>query len=141
MEEREDGGTPGFLQAIRTALAIILKEEMGTENISAQDKKLMQLLFTQLQQNKRIILLEERKQDRLPIISFYVENLHHQLLVKLLNDVHGIQVRGGCSCAGTYGHYLFGIDKRQSHSIKNEIDKGHYDLKPGWVHYFPYILQ
>ena len=118
VEEREDGGTPGFLQAIRTALAIILKEEMGTENISAQDKKLMQLLFTQLQQNKRIVLLEERKQDRLPIISFYVENLHHQLLVKLLNDVHGIQVRGGCSCAGTYGHYLFGIDKQQSHSIK-----------------------
>ena len=133
VEEREDGGTPGFLQAIRTALAIILKEEMGTENISAQDKKLMQLLFTQLQQNKRIVLLEERKQDRLPIISFYVENLHHQLLVKLLNDVHGIQVRGGCSCAGTYGHYLFGIDKQRSHSIKEEIDKGHYDLKPGWV--------
>ncbi|HEY4548958.1 MAG TPA: aminotransferase class V-fold PLP-dependent enzyme [Bacillus sp. (in: firmicutes)] len=133
MEEREDGGTPGFLQAIRTALAIGLKEEMGTENIVAQDKNLIQLLFTQLKQNKKIILLDQHKYERLPIISFYVEGIHHQLIVKLLNDVHGIQVRGGCSCAGTYGHYLLNIDRQHSKSITNEIDKGHYFTKPGWV--------
>ncbi|WP_338471644.1 aminotransferase class V-fold PLP-dependent enzyme [Niallia sp. XMNu-256] len=133
LEEREDGGTPGFLQAIRTALAIRLKEEMRIENISVQDKKLTQLLFKQLEQNKRINILEKRKKDRLPILSFYVDNLHHQLFVKLLNDVYGIQVRGGCSCAGTYGHYLFGINKQQSESIKEEITKGHYESKPGWV--------
>ena len=133
LEEREDGGTPGFLQGIRTALAIVLKEQMGTENIFSQDKKLTQLLFTQLKQNKRIIMLDQHKEERLPIISFYVEGIHHQLIVKLLNDVHGIQVRGGCSCAGTYGHYLLNIDRQRSKSITNEIDKGHYFTKPGWV--------
>ncbi|MBB6445571.1 aminotransferase class V-fold PLP-dependent enzyme [Bacillus benzoevorans] len=133
LEEREDGGTPGFLQAIRTALVIRLKEEMGIENICEQDKKWLQLLFKQLKQNKQIILLEKDKKDRLPILSFYVDNLHHQLLVKLLNDVHGIQVRGGCSCAGTYGHYLFGLDKQRSQSIKDEMNKGNYYAKPGWV--------
>ena len=51
----------------------------------------------------------------------------------MLNDVHGIQVRGGCSCAGTYGHYLLNIDRQHSKSITNEIDKGHYFTKPGWV--------
>ena len=60
-------------------------------------------------------------------------------VVKFLNDVHGIQVRGGCSCAGTYGHYLFGIDRQRSQSIKNEIDKGHYDLQNQGGYVFPFI--
>ena len=133
IEEREDGGTPGFLQAIRTALAIRLKEEMGSENMIAQDKNLMNLLFERLDINKKIIMLEENKKERLPIVSFYVDGLHHQLIVKLLNDVHGIQVRGGCSCAGTYGHYLLKIGKEHSQSITDEIDKGEFSVKPGWV--------
>ncbi|ETI69977.1 aminotransferase class V-fold PLP-dependent enzyme [Neobacillus vireti] len=133
IEDREDGGTPGFLQAIRTALAIRLKEEMGSEYMMAQDKRLLHLLFERLTANKKIILLEENKQERLPIISFYVEGIHHQLIVKLLNDVHGIQVRGGCSCAGTYGHYLLNIGKGHSRLITDEIDKGNFSIKPGWV--------
>jgi len=133
IEEREDGGTPGFLQAIKTALSIRLKEEMGIENIKAQDTKWLNLLIERLTRNEKIIILEAKKKDRLPIISFYVDGISHQLIVKLLNDVHGIQVRGGCSCAGTYGHYLLNIDKSTSRMITNEVDKGNYYLKPGWV--------
>lgn len=133
IEIREDGGTPGFLQAIKTALSIRLKEEMGIEYMKAQDTLLLNLLFERLNKNRKIILLEKQKKDRLPIISFYVDGVSHQLIVKLLNDVHGIQVRGGCSCAGTYGHYLLNIDKSNSKMITNEIDKGNYYLKPGWV--------
>lgn len=133
IEEREDGGTPGFLQAIKTALAIRLKEKMGTENMKEQDKNLTNILFERLHKNTRIILLEESKTQRLPIISFYTEGIHHQLIVKLLNDIYGIQVRGGCSCAGTYGHYLLGIGKEHSGSITEEIDNGNYFVKPGWV--------
>jgi selenocysteine lyase/cysteine desulfurase len=133
IEEREDGGTPGFLQAIRTALAIRLKDEMGCEYMKAQDKHLLNLLLGRLDRNKKIIILEEHKLERLPIISFYVENIHHQLIVKLLNDVHGVQVRGGCACAGTYGHHLLKINREQSQSITDEIDKGNLSVKPGWV--------
>lgn len=133
LEEREDGGTPGFLLAIKTALAVKLKEEMGVKRILAQDKKLMKSLLKRLKQNKRIILLEEHKKDRLPILSFTADGIHYQLIVKLLNDVHGIQARGGCACAGTYGHYLLNIDKPHSKFIKDEIDKGNYPPKPGWV--------
>ena len=106
IEDREDGGTPGFIQAIRAALAIKLKEKMGTDKIQKKDKELLTILFDRLQKNPRIKILEEEKKHRLPIISFYAEGIHYNLIVKLLNDVHGIQVRGGCSCAGTYGHYL-----------------------------------
>lgn len=133
IEEREDGGTPGFLQAIKTALTIRLKEKMCSEYMIEQDKKLMNIMLDRLNRNKKIILLEEKKKDRLPIISFYVEGIHYQLIVKLLNDVYGIQVRGGCSCAGTYGHYLLGIERKTSKQITNEIDKGNLFAKPGWV--------
>lgn len=133
IEVREDGGTPGFLQAIKTALSIRLKEEMDSEYMVEQDKNLMSILFERLAENKRILILEENKKERLPIVSFYAKDIHHQLIVKLLNDVHGIQVRGGCSCAGTYGHHLLKIGKKQSKIITDEINKGNTFAKPGWV--------
>lgn len=133
IEDREDGGTPGFLQAIKIALCISLKEEMGSDLIKEQDERLAKELFERLSKNSEIILLEEEKKKRLPIISFYVEGISYRLIVKLLNDVHGIQVRGGCSCAGTYGHYLLNIDREKSKRITDELDKGNDSVKPGWV--------
>ncbi|WP_456276846.1 aminotransferase class V-fold PLP-dependent enzyme [Bacillus sp. AK128] len=133
IEGREDGGTPGFLQAIRIALSIKLKEMMGIENILARDKELLSLLFERLEEIKRIKILEGHKKERLPIVSFYVEGIHFNLMVKLLNDVHGIQVRGGCACAGTYGHHLLNISKEHSKLITDEVDHGNFYNKPGWV--------
>ena len=133
IEEREDGGTPGFLQTIKIALAIRLKEQMNIEKIARQDKKLLNILFKGLTENKDIIIFEKNKKERLPIVSFYVKNIHHQLIVKLLNDIYGIQVRGGCSCAGTYGHYLLAIGKQQSNLLTSQIDNGNLMVKPGWV--------
>jgi selenocysteine lyase/cysteine desulfurase len=69
----------------------------------------------------------------LGVISFYIDNLHYNLGVKLLNDRYGIQVRGGCSCAGTYGHYLLHVDPKRSKSITDEISKGVLTNKPGWI--------
>ncbi|MED1472096.1 aminotransferase class V-fold PLP-dependent enzyme [Bacillus salipaludis] len=133
IEEREDGGTPGFIQAIRASLSIKLKEKMGTDTIKKRDNELVKIFFDRLQKNPQISFLEGDKKERLPIISFYIEGIHHNLIVKLLNDVHGIQVRGGCSCAGTYGHYLLKINKSHSKTITAEIDKGNINVKPGWV--------
>jgi selenocysteine lyase/cysteine desulfurase len=78
-------------------------------------------------------LLADHLEDRLPIVSFYVEDLHYNLLVRLLNDRFGIQVRGGCSCAGTYGHYLLHVDPNRSARITEKIDLGDLSEKPGWV--------
>ena len=133
IEEREDGGTPGFIQAIRVALSIKLKEKMGIENIMKREKELLEILFMELEKNKKITILESEKKERLPIVSFYVEGIHHNLIVKLLNDVYGIQVRGGCSCAGTYGHFLLNIEQERSKIITDEIDKNNLFVKPGWV--------
>ena len=51
----------------------------------------------------------------------------------LLNDLFGIQSRGGCSCAGPYGHRLLGIDIETSHEFEREIARGCEGIKPGWV--------
>ncbi len=133
IEAREDGGTPGFLQAIKAALAIKLKEEMGVKNILAREEELLKKFFGKFREIKNIHLLANEIEDRLGVLSFYVEDLHYNLIVKLLNDRFGIQVRGGCSCAGTYGHYLLHVDPTRSKKITDLIDKGDLSDKPGWV--------
>lgn len=132
-EEREDGGTPGFLQAVKTALCIQLKEKMGIDKIEKREKELVHLAMTELKKLKKVRILEEENEDRLGIISITCEDVHYDLVVQLLNDRFGIQVRGGCSCAGPYGHYLLPITKEHSKELSKEIQEGIYSNKPGWV--------
>ena len=133
IEEREDGGTPGFLQAIKTGLCIQLKQEMGVDNMLAREKELLPVAFDRLRRIPELHILADHIVERLGIISFYVEGLHYNLIVKLLNDRFGVQTRGGCSCAGTYGHYLLHVDPAQSHRITEKINYGDLSEKPGWV--------
>ncbi len=133
IEEREDGGTPGFLQAIRAALTVELKEQMNSELMLQREQQLVQKAFDGLRQIPGLTILADNLQHRLGIISFYFEKIHYNLVVKLLNDRYGIQVRGGCSCAGTYGHYLLHVDQYTSKRITDKIDGGDLSTKPGWV--------
>ncbi|MEZ4853982.1 aminotransferase class V-fold PLP-dependent enzyme [Flavobacterium sp.] len=133
IEDREDGGTPGFLQVIKTALAIKLKEQMGVANILERERELVSYIFNRLSTVDNITILAPQHQDRLGVISFYIDDLHYNLGVKLLNDKFGIQTRGGCSCAGTYGHYLLHVDEATSDSIVCQITDGDMEHKPGWI--------
>ena len=133
IEAREDGGTPAFLQTIRVALSLKLKEKMGVENIMNREHELIKIAFTEFDKIPKLHLLADKNRDRLGVFSFYAENIHHNLIVKLLNDRFGIQVRGGCSCAGTYGHFLLHVTIEESHRITKKIDKGDLSEKPGWV--------
>jgi selenocysteine lyase/cysteine desulfurase len=133
IETREDGGTPGFLEAIKAALAMELKEKMGVENIRAREKELLNIAFPGLRSIPGIKILADTIEDRLGIISFYHENIHFNLMVKMLNDRYGIQVRGGCACAGTYGHYLLEVSYEKSKEITDKINHGDLSQKPGWV--------
>lgn len=133
IEMREDGGTPGFLQAMRTALTIKLKNSMGTENIRAREEELKEILLSELAKESKAFMIEPQNKNRLGIISIYALGEHHNLIVKLLNDRFGIQTRGGCSCAGTYGHLLFSINQSTSQKITDMIENGDLTQKPGWV--------
>jgi selenocysteine lyase/cysteine desulfurase len=133
IEEREDGGTPGYLQAVKSALCVQLKARMGVEKMLERESELVRLAFDGLRKVPKLRILADHIQDRLGIISFYVEDVHYNLIVKLLNDRFGIQTRGGCSCAGTYGHYLLHVDPAQSKHITDMIDHDDLSEKPGWV--------
>jgi selenocysteine lyase/cysteine desulfurase len=135
IEMREDGGTPGILQSIRTALCLNLKSKMGIKNILKREKEQLSLLFSHLEKIPEVHILAGNIKDRIGIVSFYIETIHYNLLVRLLNDRYGIQVRGGCSCAGTYGHYLFNIDQTTSKQITEKITHGDMSTKPGWVRF------
>lgn len=133
IETREDGGTPGFLQTIRIALAVQLKEEMGIDKIHEREKEIIDHIFKELMPVKNLKLLASQHRDRLGVFSFYIDDLHYNLGVKLLNDRFGIQTRGGCSCAGTYGHFLLHVDQQQSHDLLEKMDQGCLIERPGWI--------
>ncbi len=133
IEAREDGGTPGFMQAIKAAMVIKLKEEMGVEYIHAREDEMVAKIFKEFREIPGMNILADNVENRLGAISFYIDNLHFNLAVRLLNDLYGIQVRGGCSCAGTYGHYLLHVDYYTSNKITSKIDHGDLSEKPGWI--------
>lgn len=133
IEQREDGGTPPFLGAIKAAMCIRLKEKMGTDNILRREEEILQLIFDRFAQMKNVQLLEGGVKKRLGVVAFIIPGAHYNLVVKMLNDRFGIQTRGGCSCAGTYGHRLLRVDERWSYEILNQIRRGDLSGKPGWV--------
>jgi selenocysteine lyase/cysteine desulfurase len=133
IEVREDGGTPGFLQSIKAALALELKGKMGVDRIMAREKELLEIALPGLRGIKGIEILADNMDERLGVISFYHPGIHFNLFVKLLNDRFGIQTRGGCACAGTYGHFLLEVSYDKSQEITDKISHGDLSEKPGWV--------
>lgn len=133
VEAREDGGTPGFLQTIKTALCITLKEKMGTQQMQHRELEMLDILLPKLSRIDGLHVLDGHISKRKGIVSFYVENIHYNLMVRLLNDRYGIQARGGCSCAGTFGHYLFHLNQAVSKQITDKINAGDLSYKPGWA--------
>ena len=138
-EHREEGGTPAIVESIRAGLVFKLKQSVGTETIQAREGDLTRRAIKRLSEHPQIEVLGNPDAHRLSILSFVVRApvegmyLHHNYVVALLNDLFGIQSRGGCSCAGPYGHRLLGIDKETSQRFEHEIAAGCEIIKPGWV--------
>ncbi len=137
VEHREEAGTPDIIGSIRAGLAFQLKEHVGASVIAAREGAFIQRAIDRWNAVPGIGILGDRHAHRLSIVSFTVRHsgryLHHNLVVALLNDLFGIQSRGGCSCAGPYGHRLLGIDLETSHRLEQEILLGCEGIKPGWV--------
>ena len=138
VEHREEGGTPGIVESIRAGLVVQLKDAVGVETIEAHESDLLRRAVAAWQEEPTIQILGNLDARRLSILSFVIrapsgDYLHHNFVVALLNDLFGIQTRGGCSCAGPYGHRLLGIDIDRSHEFERQIATGCEGIKPGWV--------
>lgn len=132
-EAKEDGGTPGFLQAIRAALAIRLKEKMGTANIEQREEELVKRAFKRLNEIEGVRIVGEQESKRIGVVSFNIDDIHYNAVVRIMNDRFGIQIRGGWACASTYCHYLFELDQSQSKKLTDGIDSQNLTGKPGWA--------
>jgi selenocysteine lyase/cysteine desulfurase len=135
---REEGGTPAIVESIRAGLVFQLKQAVGVDVIRAREHDFVRRAMAAWDEHPNIDVLGNRGAERLSIVSFTVRRpggryLHHNFVVALLNDLFGIQARGGCSCAGPYGHRLLGIDIERSHEFEREITHGCEGIKPGWV--------
>ena len=135
---REEGGTPAIVESIRAGLVFQLKEAVGIDVIRRREAALLRRAVEAWQAEPAITILGNLGADRLSIVSFVVRGpsgkyLHHNYVVALLNDLFGIQTRGGCSCAGPYGHRLLDIDLERSHLFEEQIATGCEGIKPGWV--------
>ena len=135
---REEAGTPAIMESIRAGLVFGLKEAVGVETIQALEHGFLKRALDAWGAHPGIQVLGNPLAERLSIVSFVVKRpegryLHHNVVVAILNDLFGIQSRGGCSCAGPYGHRLLGIDIERSHEFEREIAGGCEGIKPGWV--------
>ena len=155
IETREEGGTPAIIESIRAGLVFQLKQAVGAEAIRRREESFIRRAIESWCANPNLDVLGNHEAERLSIVSFVVKfgerHLHHNYVVALLNDLFGIQSRGGCSCAGPYGHRLLGIDLDESHEFAREVARGCEGIKPGWIRVnfnyfisetvFDYILQ
>ena len=143
---REEGGTPAIIEAIRAGLVFGLKQAVGVDVIRTHEERFLRRAAEAWGDEPAIEVLGNLAAERLSILSFVIrspsgDHLHHNFVVSLLNDLFGIQSRGGCSCAGPYGHRLLGIDLDRSHSFERQIAVGCEGIKPGWVRInFNYFL-
>jgi selenocysteine lyase/cysteine desulfurase len=134
---REEAGTPDIIGAIRAGLVFDLKSSVGLDVIEECEADLLAIARKEFSSQPEIEILGNAHAKRLSILSLRISSgngyLHHNFVVALLNDLFGIQARGGCSCAGPYGHRLLGIDESKSHSFEEVIAQGWDGIKPGWV--------
>ncbi|QQE79048.1 aminotransferase class V-fold PLP-dependent enzyme [Alicyclobacillus sp. SO9] len=133
IEAREDGGTPGILQLIRAELAFEVKRQLLEAGMMEREKQMTAYFLAGLRTVPHLEIIANHVDERLAVFSVYFVHLHYNLVVRLLNDRFGIQSRGGCSCAGTYGHYLFDVDQETSKHISDSILRQDESTRPGWI--------
>jgi len=137
IERREEGGTPAIVESIRAGLVFQLQQQVGAKNIEALEHDFMQRALARWAQHPAIEVLGNGSTERLSICSFQINHqgkpLHYGFVVALLNDLFGIQARGGCSCAGPYGHSLLGLDMETSRALEKQMLAGEMVLRPGWT--------
>ncbi|XP_034934386.1 uncharacterized protein [Chelonus insularis] len=157
-ELREENGTAGVIESIRCGLAIQLKESVTPQAIVARQDKICKQVLAHVRTIPELILLGSNSQNikRLPVFSFMVRHprgtfLHHNFVCAILNDVFGIQAKGGCACAGRYAHDLMGIDidlakKYESLLMEKNSNSSHGEsnaeaLRPGFARVsLPYFM-
>lgn len=142
-EEREEGGTPTLLADVRVGLIMHLKRSIGQDWIEEKELQLARYAHDRLAVDPRVVVLGPSGVKKLPILSFLIachsKFYHFHFVSVLLNDLFGIQSRGGCMCAGPYAQSLLGLSKERVQQFEAAVLDKHEVLRPGFTRIsFPY---
>lgn len=141
VEEREEAGTPNVLGDIRAAMVFTVKAAMGQDWLDRRHAELRRKALAVLDAVPGLTYAGKGLDaPALPFFSLWLEGeagkiMPYSLMTRALSDCFGIQARGGCACAGPYGHRLFGIDRQRSEVIRNEILAGDMTDRPGFTRF------
>lgn len=133
------GGTPDVLGVIRAGLVFQLKGAIGATEIRRREGVAMAQVRGALAEHPRVHLLGDPSPPQLPILGFLIEHrdsgrfLHWNFVTTLLSDLFGIQARGGCLCAGPYGHSLLNIPDSAAARLEQLLLHKNELVRPGFV--------
>ncbi len=137
LEHREEAGTPAIVESIRAGLVFQLKRAVGVDAIRAREDAHVRRAIESWARNPNIGILGSTELQRLAIVSLGISHprgmLHPHFVVSVLNDLFGIQARGGCFCAGPYLQRLHDLDDATVRAMECEVRTGHEGVKLGWL--------
>lgn len=114
----EEAGSPNVLGALAVAEAARILKRLGWEQIIRHEQQLLSYTLDQLYKIPGIIIYNRNcsLQNRVGVISFNLQGIHHYQLAKILADDWGIGVRNGCFCARGYVQKLLNLNPTQVNS-------------------------
>jgi selenocysteine lyase/cysteine desulfurase len=136
LPDRLEAGSPNVVGAIALAAACDALSQVGMEHVAAHEKRLLAYIdghLEDLPQLRRLRLWDGKDVDRLGVVTFTVEGMHHALMAAALSAEHAVGVRHGCFCAHPYITHLLGVSIADAHDIRERLRRGEHRDIPGAV--------
>ncbi len=117
---KDEAGTPNLMGVVALTSAIRTLSSIGLENVEKYERKLRQYALLRLSDIPGIIIYcNEDKNDKVAIIPFNIEGIHHSKVAAILSYEARIAVRNGCFCAQPYIQRLLNISKDEMEKYIN----------------------
>ncbi|MEQ9266278.1 MAG: aminotransferase class V-fold PLP-dependent enzyme [Balneolaceae bacterium] len=133
LPDREEAGSPNVIGAVTLAKTISELQKMGMHNISNHEHELTEYALGELNSIDNVSIYGNLQADRVGVISFNIEGIHHAEVAAILSFEYGIAVRNGCFCAHPYVVSLLGLESEDIKRWQAETDSGNKAHMPGLV--------
>jgi selenocysteine lyase/cysteine desulfurase len=132
---KEEAGSPNVIGGIALGAAIAVLRSVGMEAIARHEEELLRYAYAKLKAIKGISLYgpTENLAEKVGVITFNVDGLHHALTAAILSVEGGIGVRNGCFCAHPYVKELLHVSPDDDHRLTEEVLSGNKSNMPGMV--------
>ena len=128
--EKEEAGTPNLMGVVALSESIKTLMSIGMENIEAHERNLTVYALNLMRDISNLAIYDDFDTDnKVSIISFNINGLHHEQLANILGNEGGIGVRNGCFCAQPYVQKLLNI----SDEVMERYRSNENCPKPGLV--------